>query len=100
MCITGNGENSLSGPESNRHDSTGCAKVIVCRQQDQFVTNTELRQQSVDRSDLHTAASTLDAQIGRRDVVVAIRHDKGQGTKPGDDLLVSFGSRESLQQFL
>jgi hypothetical protein len=100
MCIAGNARTHYPAQRATGTLRTGCVKVIVCRQQDQFVTNTELRQQSVDRSDLHTAASTLDAQIGRRDVVVAIRHDKGQGTKPGDDLLVSFGSRESLQQFL
>ncbi len=49
-------------------------KVIVGRQHRQAVANAELRQESVDDSNLDAGTTTSVPQIRRADVILAIRH--------------------------
>jgi hypothetical protein len=48
-------------------------KILVSRQQRQFVADTELGQQSVNGADLHARAAAGVAQFGSVDMVLPIR---------------------------
>lgn len=76
------------------------AEILIGCQHCQVIAQAELRQQRVDRPDLHTFAAALIAQFRRMNVVVAIRHDQRQGGKPLDDLVPALGAGETLQNFL
>jgi hypothetical protein len=64
------------------------------------MTNTELRNQGVDRAYLFSFSAACVAQIGCLNMVLPVGHQQGQCGEVLNDLLVCFWSRESLQQFL
>ena len=54
---------------------SGSDKVVVGRQQRQFVTNAELREQGVDGANLHTGATAAIAQFRGVNVILPVRGD-------------------------
>jgi hypothetical protein len=54
----------------------------------------------VDRPDLHALSAAVVPQLGRIDVIVAVRHDEGQRRKALDDLGPALGPGEALQELL
>ena len=80
--------------------SSDVDEVRISRQHSQFVTYTELRQQRVNCSKLDTFLPALVAERRGRHVIFAIRHDQWDRRKSINDLLLSLGTGESLQQFL
>ena len=64
------------------------------------MTNAELREQRVDRSDLNASTPTPIAQTGRANVVFATRDDERKSSKPIDDVAVSARPVEALQELL
>ncbi len=75
-------------------------KVLVRRQQGQFVPPTQLNQERVDSADLNSSSSTGVSNLRSGYVILTIGLDQGEGTEPVDDRACGLGSRESLQQFL
>ena len=75
-------------------------EVAIGRQHDEVVPGAELRQDGVDRSNLDAAPSAGAADVGRRDVVLAIRDEEGQGSEALDDLVPCLRPGEALQEFL
>ncbi|HET9447990.1 MAG TPA: hypothetical protein VFO35_17120, partial [Steroidobacteraceae bacterium] len=65
-----------------------------------IMTNTKLRQQSVNRPDLYSLLSTVIAQACRRDMILSIGRHQWDRRKPVYDLLVRLGALKSLEQFL
>jgi hypothetical protein len=57
------------------------AEVIVSCEHGQVVSDAELCQQRVDRSDLYAGAPALISELGRLDMVFPIRSDQGQDLK-------------------
>jgi len=62
--------------------------------------DTELRDQSIDRSALNTAFATIVPQSRCRNVVLAIRCQQWKRRKSIDDLFSRLRTRESLEKFL
>src|SRR4029079_2873412 len=62
--------------------------------------HTQLRQESVNRSDLCPGAPTAISQIGCLNVVLAIRHKERHGLKPVQNLRASFRAGKALQDLL
>ena len=62
--------------------------------------NAQLGEQRVDRADLDTCSATLFPELGRCDVVLAIRLQQRKRCEALDDLLARLWPRESLKQFL
>lgn len=60
----------------------------------------ELREQRIDRSQLHTRAPAGVAQERGVDVVLPIRCDEWQFSESIDDVAAGAGPGEALQQFL
>jgi len=52
------------------------AEVAVGRKHNQLMAHAELGQQSVDGSHLHAGAPANVPELGRADVIVAIRHQE------------------------
>jgi hypothetical protein len=72
-------------------------EVTIGRHHDEVVSSAELRQESVDRSNLHAGPPAVVANVGRCDVVVAIRDQEGQGSEALDDRPFVPGPAEPLQ---
>ena len=62
--------------------------------------HTELRQESVNRSDLCPGAPTAISQIGCLNVVLAVGHKERHGVKPIQNLRASFRAGKALQDLL
>jgi len=71
-------------------------EIVVGGQHRQLVAQAQLRQKRVDGPDLHALSAAAVPQLGRVDVIVAIRHDERQRRKAFDDLGSAFGSGEAL----
>jgi hypothetical protein len=80
--------------------SSNMRKVLVTRQHQQFVANTELRQECVNGSNLYAFLPALVPQHRGRHVIFTIRHDQRNRRKSIDDLLLRLGTVESLEQLL
>lgn len=78
----------------------GAGKIMVGRQQRQFVTDAQLREQSVDRADLHAGATTAIAQFCGVNVIPSIGSKERQGGRPFNDVVTRARTSESLEQFL
>ena len=64
------------------------------------MTNTKLREQSVDGPNLYSLFSTVIAKAGRQDMILSIGHDQWDRRKPIYDLFLRLRTVESLEQFL
>jgi hypothetical protein len=62
-------------------------EVSVRRQHGEIMPNTELREESVDRPDLHAASAAGVSKSGRRNVVIPVGHEKRQGCETFDDVI-------------
>ena len=62
--------------------------------------NTELREESVDRPDLHAASAAGVSKSGCRDVVIPVGRKKGQSCEAFDHAIARARSAEALKQFL
>lgn len=62
--------------------------------------NAQLGEQRIDRTDLGTCSATLVPEVGRCDVVLAIRLQQRQRREALDDLPTRLWPGESLKQFL
>lgn len=60
----------------------------------------ESRQEGVNRSNLNAGPSAVVADVGGRDVVFAIRNQKGHGSEALDDLILCLRPGEALQELL
>jgi hypothetical protein len=76
------------------------SEIIVDRQHRQLVTYAQLRQQCIDRSDLHATSAATVSQLSRADVIVAIGREQGDSGKPIQDEIAIFRARKSLQKLL
>lgn len=64
------------------------------------MTDAELCQESVNRSDLHTCASANVPQVGGPDVILSIRDKKRQGGKTIQNSCPGLRPGKALQKFL
>ena len=71
-------------------------KILVGRKKGQSMTNADLRKQRIYRAGLHAGAAAFIAQFRRVDMVLPIRANKRQCTKPIDDVFASPRPGKSL----
>lgn len=72
-------------------------EVAVGRQHDEVVPRAQPRQERLDHPDLNPGAPARVADLGRRDVVVAIEHQQRERSETLDDHRPSLRSGESLE---
>jgi hypothetical protein len=87
-------------PEIQRLVFGDTGEVPVRRQHGEIMPNTELREERIDRPDLHAASATGVSKSGRRNVVIPVGHEKRQSCETSDDAIARAGSPEALKQFL
>lgn len=87
-------------PDRHRNDRGNAEKIVIGCQHQQFMTNAQLRQQSIDCSNLNTLATAGIPQFGGMNMVVPVWNQQWQCCKVLDDLFVCFWFRETLQEFL
>jgi len=75
-------------------------KILVGCEHCQAVAKAKLRQDCVDRADLHTSAPTAIAKLGCLDVVAPVWGEQRQSTETLDNLLTRPRSDKTLQEFL
>jgi hypothetical protein len=78
----------------------GCLEVLVRGQQHKVVPSTELDQQRIDGSYLHTTATTGVADFRRFDVILTAWLKEGESKEAFHKLGARLRPREALQQFL
>ena len=78
----------------------GPGKIFVGRQQHQAVPNAQLREQRVDRADLHPGAAASITQFSGVDVILPIGNEERERSESRDDVAARPGTGKSLQQFL
>ena len=78
----------------------GVNEVLICAQKNEVMPDAKLRNQSVDRSDLHTRSATHVSHTRRCHMVFAIRLKQSQRRKPLHDLFACLGSSKALKKFL
>ena len=76
------------------------AEVPIGRQQRQIMSDAELGDESVNRSDLNSLPPTSVAQGSGLDVIREVRSQERQGREPGNDLRSRPGAGETLEEFL
>ena len=76
------------------------SEVAVRRQQRQFVSDAELGDDRIDRSDLNALAPTTVSHVGGFDMIVNIRRDRGKQGQLLNDLLPCARPLKPLQQLL
>jgi hypothetical protein len=64
------------------------------------MTDAQLGQEGIDRPDLHAAASAAISQLGRTNVILAIRHQQRDGRKAIQYPIASLGAGEALKKLL
>ena len=60
-------------------------KVLVGREQGQFVMDAELNEQSINGAQLYARATASVVDLSSSDVIMSIRPNKGQGFKVSDN---------------
>ena len=75
-------------------------EIGVGRQHCQIVTYAQLREESVNCSDLHAASATAISQFGRVDVILAIRRYHWNGRKSFEDLIAGLRACKPLEKIL
>ncbi len=87
-------------PDAQVTVSRGEDKVIIGRQQHQFVMDAELGDHGVNRSKLQPGTMTSIAQLCSVDMILPVRCRERQGRKPVNDVFTRTRAGKSLQQFL
>ena len=87
-------------PEVERRDRGEVLEIPVCTQHHEVVSDTELREEGVNRTDLKASATTVVAKVCCRDVIFALGHDQRQRSESIKDLLSRFRAAEALQNLL
>ena len=90
----------FASPDAKSGAGRDCRKIGICGQHGQIMPDTQLRQKSIDRSDLHASASAAVPQLCCLYVIVPVGCDQRQCRKAFDDLRARFRSGKSLQQLL
>jgi len=75
-------------------------KITIGTEHREVMSDAELREERIDRSDLKAAAAALAAKVRSGDVVVALWHDERQRGEPIDDLRSRLRVAEALEKFL
>jgi len=75
-------------------------KVLIGAQQDKLVADAEMRDERVDRPDLHAGPSARVSDACRANMVFAVWLDQCERREPLDDLRACLGARKALEQLL
>lgn len=75
-------------------------KIPVGTEHHEVVSDTKLREERIDRSDLKAAAAAFIAKIRGGNVIFALRHDERQRSEPIEDLCSRLRAAETLEKFL
>ena len=75
-------------------------EVLVGGQHGQIMADAQLGQQRIDRAHLHAASAAMIPQLGRPDMIVAIRHQQRDRRKSIQYLMATLWSGEALKQLL
>jgi hypothetical protein len=75
-------------------------EVPIRTQQNQVIPDAEPREERIDRTDLHAAATAGIAKLCRGDVILALRHDQWQRRETVEDLLSRLWTTEPLKELL
>jgi hypothetical protein len=78
----------------------GMVEVSIGGEQLQVVMEAEAREQGVDGPELDPVTPARIAEIGGRDMVIAVRHDHRQRGEARHDSVAGRGAAEALQQLL
>jgi hypothetical protein len=76
------------------------SEVVIASKHRQVVTDAQLCQQGIDRSDLHAAASAAIAQLRCPNVILSTGNQQGNGSKPGQYSIAGLWGREALKKLL
>ena len=90
----------LATPEPQLTMFRQMQEVLIRGQKRQVVANAEPSQQRIDGSDLHASFTTGVAEIGCRNVILAIRHQQRKRRKAVHDLIAGLRTGERLKQLL
>ena len=80
--------------------SCGCLEVLICGQEDEIVSATELNQQGIDGPDLHPAAATGVAHLRRFNVILPVWLEESESGEAFYELHAGLRPRKALQEFL
>jgi hypothetical protein len=75
-------------------------KILVRRQHDQLMADSELREERIDRPHLNAASPAAISQFRRGDMVLPIRGEQWKRAEAIDDRPAGAWTREALEQFL
>jgi hypothetical protein len=75
-------------------------EIAVACQHRQVMSNAQLSQQGINRSNRQTTPAALVPQFGRGNVIVPIGHQQRHGGKSVENLISKLWARKPLQQFL
>ena len=92
--------NLLCRPQPKRRQLRDPFEVRIRRQHQELVLNAHLSKQCVNGAHLYALPPAGVSQLGRVNVVLPVRYDKGECRKPLHDSIPSFRACETLKQFL
>ena len=75
-------------------------EILIRAQKNEVMSDAELRNQSINGSDLYTRPATRVSHGCRSHMVFAVRLDQCQRREPLDNLLARLGTSETLKKFL
>ena len=87
-------------PDIQRMESRDRLEVRIRREHCELVANAELGDEGVDRADLNPASAAGVPQLGRANVILAVRNQQGKGGEPLDDAVPSARAAETLKELL
>ena len=87
-------------PDAQRAIRSSLDKVLVRREQREFVTDAELCEQRIDSTDLHSAATAAVSQLRGIDVVLPVGRKERQRCESIDDVFACTRTSKPLQKFL
>ena len=87
-------------PDPQRDMAGGVVEVSIGGEQHQVVMEAEMREQGVDGPELDAVTPAGVAEIGGRDMVIAVRHDHRQRREVRHDSVTGLGAAEALEKLL
>ena len=87
-------------PDPQRGMSRSVVEVSVGGEELQVVMEAEAREQGVDGPELDAVTPAGIADVGRRDMIIAVRRDHRQRREALHDRVAGGGTAEALEQFL
>jgi hypothetical protein len=87
-------------PKAKGGEVSDPSKIVVACQHRQVMSNAQLRQKGIDRSDLHTLPAASVPQTRRLNMIVPIRHHQGYRGEPVKNLIPGLRAGEPLQKLL